>query len=83
MRHENVDVTDFLKLEKKLIEEFRDFQEEVDRGNLIDYDPDWVLESFMKEHFGIKHPTDNRTEDKRALLFYKTIGLKWCCFYTK
>lgn len=68
---------DFAKLESELIAEFRDFIAEVDRGNLVDFDPDWVLESFMIEYFGSTENPDNYKTNKKAMLFYNDIGLKW------
>lgn len=79
MRHEvrKEKEHDFAKLEEDLIAEFRDFQSEVECGNLIDFDPDWVLESFMKEHFGSTENPSSYKDDEKAMLFYNGLGLKW------
>ncbi len=68
---------EFESLEEELITEFQDFQSEVERGNLVDFDPDWVLESFMKERFGSTENPNSYKDDEKAMLFYNGLGLKW------
>lgn len=83
MRHEvgKEKEYDFAKLEAELIAEFRVFLAEVECGNLMDFDPDWVLESFMKEYFGSTENPYSYKNDKKAMLFYNDLGLKWCSVF--
>lgn len=68
---------EFESLEEDLIEEFNVYLSEVERGNLVDFDPDWVLEDFMKEQFGsIENPYIYK-DDEKAMLFYNGLGMKW------
>lgn len=72
---------EFESLEADLIAEFSVFLAEVECGNLMDFDPDWVLESFMKEYFGSTENPDSYKDDEKAMLFYNDLGLKWCSVF--
>lgn len=71
------EVGEFENLEETLIEEFNVYLSEVDSGNLVDFDPDWVLEVFMKEQFGSTENPYSYKDDEKAMLFYNGLGMKW------
>lgn len=73
----------FTELESDLIADYSIYLSEVECGNLMDFDPEWVLETFMQENFGSTDAPDSYKDDKKAMLFYRELGLKWCDAYAE
>lgn len=67
----------FAELETDLIDEFRGLMNSVKGGDLIDFCPDWLLESFMQERFSAEDNPESYKQCKKAMLFYHRLGCHW------
>ena len=72
--HEN----GFSELEISLFDDYYSLLVDVENENLIDFDPDWVLNEFMLDNFGTAYK-----QDEKAMLFYNRIDQPWLEIFTE